>query len=76
LWSRSISLVTLTKSGRAAVGRLHAEYERGAAQLFADIPAADLDTVVALLERLLEHTPRLGRHTGTSPHRSAAAAPA
>lgn len=50
---RRATLVTLTSQGDAALGRLHAEYQQSAHDLFADVPATDLKVFLRTLEHLL-----------------------
>lgn len=50
---RRATLVTLTSQGDAALGRLHAEYQDSARELFADIPATNLKVFLRTLEHLL-----------------------
>ena len=50
---RRATLVRLTEQAAAAAAALHAEYQEGAAFLFADVPAADLSRFVSILDRVL-----------------------
>lgn len=55
---RRATLVTLTERGTAAAARMHAEREESAAALFGDVAEGDLETFVAVLDRVLD---RIGR---------------
>jgi len=55
---RRATLVSLTEQGTAAAARMHAERQEGAAALFGDVAADDLETFVAVLDQVLD---RIGR---------------
>jgi DNA-binding MarR family transcriptional regulator len=57
---RRATLVSLTERGTAAAARMHAERQESAAALFGDVAADDLETFVAVLDRVLD---RIGRPT-------------
>jgi DNA-binding MarR family transcriptional regulator len=50
---RRATLVTLTEKGQDVASAWSAEHRDGAGQLFSDIPAADMVTFVAVLDRVL-----------------------
>jgi len=50
---RRATLVTLTNRGRAALDRLHTEYQQGAIELFAGIPGRDLEIFLNTLDQLI-----------------------
>ncbi len=55
---RRATLVTLTDKGRATMRGLRAEYDQGAARLFAGVPDGDLAAFVATVDHLIA---RIGR---------------
>jgi DNA-binding MarR family transcriptional regulator len=57
---RRATLVSLTERGTAAAARMHAERQESAAALFGDVAEDDLETFVAVLDRVLD---RIGRPT-------------
>ena len=58
---RRATLVSLTDRGKAAAARLQAEYRQFAAELFRDVPAAEL----AIFVKVVDHT--LGRLRESGP---------
>jgi DNA-binding MarR family transcriptional regulator len=61
---RRATLVSLTERGTAAAARMHAERQASAAALFGDVAEDDLETFVAVLDRVLD---RIGRPPPSPP---------